>query len=75
MRGVVRGRLSGPQLARVLTAARTGVYSDNLDDASLRAAHLSKVDDIADAVAREVRQVGPQATVCVPPEGPQTIRT
>jgi nickel-dependent lactate racemase len=60
-------------LARVLTTARVGVYSDNLDGPSLRAAHVSKVDDIADAVAGEIRRVGPDATVCVLPEGPQTI--
>ena len=60
-------------LARVLTTARVGVYSDNLDSAALRSAHLSKVDDIAETVADEVGRVGPGATVCVLPEGPQTI--
>jgi lactate racemase len=60
-------------LARVLTAARVGVYSDNLDSAALRSAHLSKVDDIAETVAKEIGRIGPEASICVLPEGPQTI--
>jgi nickel-dependent lactate racemase len=60
-------------LARLLTVARVGVYSENLDDAALRAAHLFKVDDIARTVADEVARIGPRATICVLPEGPQTI--
>jgi nickel-dependent lactate racemase len=60
-------------LARVLTTARVGVYSDNLDSAALRSAHLSKVDDIAETVAEEIGRIGPQASICVLPEGPQTI--
>jgi lactate racemase len=60
-------------LARLLTSARIGVYSDYLDDEALRSAHLFKVDDIAATVAAEVRRAGPAATICVLPEGPQTI--
>jgi nickel-dependent lactate racemase len=60
-------------LARLLTTARIGVYSDYLDEEALRSAHLFKVVDVAGAVAAELRRVGPDATVCVLPEGPQTI--
>jgi nickel-dependent lactate racemase len=60
-------------LARLLGTARIGVYSDYLDEAALRAAHLFRVEDIAGAVADEVRRIGSEATVCVLPEGPQTI--
>jgi hypothetical protein len=49
------------------------VYSDNLDSAALRSAHLFKVDDIAETVAKEIGRIGPEATICVLPEGPQTI--
>jgi nickel-dependent lactate racemase len=56
-------------LARVLDHARVGVYTDNLSADDLVSAHLQKVDDIAAAVAAE----GPEARVCVLPEGPQTI--
>ena len=41
---------------------------------TLRAAHLfNRCDDIAEAVAVELRRAGPAAEVCVLPEGPQTI--
>jgi len=60
-------------LARVLMHARVGVYSDYLDDATLRSAHLFSVPDISAAIAAELAAVGPDAGVCVLPEGPQTI--
>ena len=60
-------------LARVQTRARVGVYSDYLDDAALRSAHLFAVPDISAAIAAELAAVGPDARVCVLPEGPQTI--
>ncbi|MBQ0923398.1 nickel-dependent lactate racemase [Saccharopolyspora endophytica] len=60
-------------LARVLATARVGVHTTNLTDAQLRMAHLYRVDDIATAVAEELAAKGPQARVCVLPEGPQTI--
>jgi len=60
-------------LARVQTHARVGVYSHYLDDAALRTAHLFAVPDISAAIAAELAAVGPDARVCVLPEGPQTI--
>ncbi|MEV4646043.1 hypothetical protein [Saccharopolyspora sp. NPDC049357] len=60
-------------LARVLATARVGVHTTHLTDAQLRTAHLYRVDDIATAVAEELAARGPQARVCVLPEGPQTI--
>lgn len=39
----------------------------------LCSAHLSAVPDIAAAAAAELAAIGPQARVCVLPEGPQTI--
>ena len=56
-------------LARILCHARVGVHTDGLTDADLRTAHLYAVPDIASAVAAE----GPDARICVLPEGPQTI--
>lgn len=56
-------------LARILCHARVGVHTDGLTDADLRTAHLFAVPDIAAAVAAE----GPDARICVLPEGPQTI--
>lgn len=60
-------------LARVLTRARVGVYTSGLTDAQLRTAHLFAVPDIAAAVHAELARKGPDASVCVLPEGPQTI--
>ena len=60
-------------LARVLTRARVGVHNDHLDAAALRSAHLFAVPDISSAVAAELERLGPDARVCVLPEGPQTI--
>ena len=60
-------------LARVLAQARVGVHTTYLTDADLRSAHLFLVEDIARAVADELAAVGPDARVCVLPEGPQTI--
>jgi nickel-dependent lactate racemase len=60
-------------LARLLGKARIGVHTSGLTDAELRTAHLFGVPDIAAAVAAELAARGPQARVCVLPEGPQTI--
>ncbi|WP_145741944.1 nickel-dependent lactate racemase [Saccharopolyspora dendranthemae] len=60
-------------LARVLTTARVGVHTTELTDEQLRTAHLYRVDDITTAVADELAARGPEARVCVLPEGPQTI--
>ena len=60
-------------LARVLSTARVGMYTTHLSDADLRTAHLFLVEDIAEAVQQELAAKGPDARVCVLPEGPQTI--
>ncbi|MCZ4520219.1 nickel-dependent lactate racemase [Rhodococcus ruber] len=60
-------------LARVLAQARVGVYTTSLSDSELRTAHLFLVPDVGDAVRAELARLGPDARVCVLPEGPQTI--
>ena len=60
-------------LARVLDRARVGVFTGGLTDAELRSAHLYSVEDIGRAVVDELTSAGPDARVCVLPEGPQTI--
>ena len=60
-------------LARVLCRARVGVHSATLSDADLRSAHLFSVPDIAKAAEQELAAVGPDARICVLPDGPQTI--
>jgi nickel-dependent lactate racemase len=58
--------------AAVQVKARVGVHS-TLSDADLRAAHLEPVGDLAEAVDRALAEAGPDARLCVLPEGPQTI--
>jgi hypothetical protein len=53
--------------------ARIGVYTTHLSAAELEEAHLALVPDIAAAVGAELDALGPDARVCVLPEGPQTI--
>jgi len=60
-------------LARVLAKARVGMHTTSLSDEQLRTAHLFLVEDVAEAVTVELERVGPDARVCVLPEGPQTI--
>ncbi len=59
--------------AKIQSRARVGVHSSYLSGEDLRAAHLEPVEDIADAVGRELAAVGGGGRVCVLPEGPQTI--
>ncbi|MFL6121962.1 nickel-dependent lactate racemase [Actinophytocola sp.] len=55
--------------ARILADCRVAVHSAYLSAADLASAHLAYADDVAAAVA----SAGPDARVCVLPEGPQTI--
>jgi nickel-dependent lactate racemase len=59
--------------ARIQAAHRVVVHTGHLSDAELATAHLEQTDDIAATVARESARLGRPATVCVLPEGPQTI--
>ena len=49
------------------------MYTDYLSDEELGQAHLAQTHDIAATVLEELERRGPSATVCVLPEGPQTI--
>ncbi len=60
-------------LARVLARARVAVHTTFLDADDLATAHLGFAPDVAVAVNDELARLGPDATVCVLPEGPQTI--
>lgn len=59
--------------ARLCVAANVGVHCDGLSDEELRSVHLTPVSDISSEVERALREAGPHASVCVLPEGPQTI--
>ena len=59
-------------IARVRLRARVGLLSELRPDEVLRA-HLEPVEDLAAAVASELRRRGPDAPLAVLPEGPMTI--
>ncbi|MBO0869119.1 MAG: nickel-dependent lactate racemase [Micromonosporaceae bacterium] len=55
--------------ARIQAGARVVMHTSYLSDEELAEVHLEQAADISECVA----QHGPHATVCVLPEGPQTI--
>jgi lactate racemase len=59
--------------AKIQSMARVAVRSDYLSREDLRSAHLAHCADVEQAVLDELAVVGPNARVCVLPEGPQTI--
>ena len=59
--------------AQVQTKARVLVKSGGLADDEIRAAHLDPIDDVGAAVRCALADAGPQARLCVLPQGPQTI--
>ena len=58
--------------ARILAKARVALRTDGLDDDEVRAAHLEPIPDVDDEVARLLAS-DPDASICVLPQGPQTI--
>jgi nickel-dependent lactate racemase len=59
--------------ALIRRRARVLVKSHGLDAVQLAAAHFEAVDDLDAAVEQALSEAGPGATLCVLPEGPQTI--
>jgi lactate racemase len=59
--------------ANIQSRASVHLYSDHLTDDELREAHLEPTHDIAATVRDALDRAGPSSTVCVLPEGPQTI--
>jgi nickel-dependent lactate racemase len=59
--------------AKVQSRARVVMHTSYLSDHALAAAHLEQTTDIAATVAEALGAAGPDARVCVLPEGPQTI--
>jgi nickel-dependent lactate racemase len=59
--------------AQLQMKARVLVKSSGLSADEIRAAHFEPIDDVSAAVARALEEAGPQATLCVLPQGPQTI--
>jgi nickel-dependent lactate racemase len=59
--------------ARIQAHARVALHCEGLSDAEVKLAHLEPAPNVSDAVAAALTQIGPGATCCVLPEGPQTI--
>ncbi len=59
--------------AQIQLKADVYVYTDNLTDAQIRQALLQPCHNIDATVAGLRAHIGPDATICVLPEGPQTI--
>jgi nickel-dependent lactate racemase len=60
-------------LAQILLHARVFLYAPRLDDAAVRAAHLIPTHDIAATIAALQAEYGPNASLCVLPQGPLTV--
>jgi len=59
--------------AQIQTRAEVWVKSAGLPPEALRAAHFTPIEDVSLAVGEALRQAGHAATLCVLPQGPQTI--
>jgi nickel-dependent lactate racemase len=59
--------------AQIQTKANVLVKTDGLRPEEIRAAHFTPIDDVAASVDETLRRAGPAATLCVLPQGPQTI--
>jgi nickel-dependent lactate racemase len=59
--------------AQILLKAKVIVKSDNLTAEEIKMALLSHCNSVEDALRELLKEYGPQAKICVLPEGPQTI--
>ena len=59
--------------AQILSHATVWMKTAGLSAGELRTAHLVAIDDVSAAVEDALERAGPSATLCVLPQGPQTI--
>lgn len=59
--------------AQIQQKADVYMFSDQLNSETIKRALLNPVNDIRSLVDELVKKIGPQATICVLPEGPHTI--
>ena len=59
--------------AQIQLKAKVLLKSDYLRADQVRAAHFEPIDDVSSAIHQALRHAGPDATLCVLPQGPQTI--
>ncbi len=59
--------------AMIQSKARVQVKAGMLSDKQLSDAHFEPIDDVTDAVSEAMSEAGDSASLCVLPQGPQTI--
>jgi nickel-dependent lactate racemase len=59
--------------AQIQLKARVLVKADCLSDEQIQRAHFTPVHDVSAAIEDALREAGPGATLCLLPNGPQTI--
>ena len=59
--------------AMIQKKADVYLFSDRLDESTIQRALFKPVEDIAGLVDDLVKKIGPDACICILPEGPQTI--
>jgi lactate racemase len=59
--------------AQIQTKARVLLKNSFMPPDAIRAAHLDPIDDVSASVRQTLAAAGPAATLCVLPQGPQTI--
>ncbi|MEQ3549763.1 nickel-dependent lactate racemase [Pseudonocardia nematodicida] len=59
--------------AKIQSGARVVMHTSYLSDEELALAHLTQTSDIAATVREVCARIGPEARVCVLPEGPLTV--
>jgi nickel-dependent lactate racemase len=59
--------------AQIQTKADVRIKTTGLKGDQIRAAHLTPIDDVSAAVCDALERAGAAATLCVLPQGPQTI--
>ena len=59
--------------AQIQTKAQVLIKTTGLGPNEIRAAHFTPIDDVARAVHDALHKAGSAATLCVLPQGPQTI--
>lgn len=60
-------------LAKIQRRARVAIHTDGISPGSLAEAHLQSCSDIEVAVAEEASRQAREISICVLPDGPQTI--
>ena len=59
--------------ALIQLKAEVYIFSDKLDDTTIKKTLFKPVKNISKLVDDLVKQIGPSAKICILPEGPQTI--